>query len=119
MWDTPSLVGSTASSISRVRVAVVDIGSNSTRLLIADVATSGTVGEVLRRSRVTRLGDGVDSRGSLSDEAVDNWVHSTELLRLDLEDLARKANDTERYADALTSMVFGRADIAKIAKAPV
>jgi len=55
----------------------------------------------------------VGLRFILSDDRVDNWVHSTELLRLDLEDLARKANDTERYADALTSMVFGRADIAK------
>ncbi len=52
-----------------MRVAVVDIGTNSTRLLIADVAGDGSVGELLRRSEVTRLGDGVDSGGSLSDEA--------------------------------------------------
>jgi hypothetical protein len=55
----------------------------------------------------------VGLRFVLSDAAVDNWVHSTELLHLDLGDLARKANDAERYADALTSMVFGRADIAE------
>jgi hypothetical protein len=55
----------------------------------------------------------VGLRFVLSDEAVDNWVHLTELLRLDLGDLARKANDAERYAEALTSMVFDRADIAE------
>jgi exopolyphosphatase/guanosine-5'-triphosphate,3'-diphosphate pyrophosphatase len=53
-----------------VRVAVVDIGSNSTRLLIADVADDGSVTELDRRSNVTRLGDGVDSNGRLSDEAM-------------------------------------------------
>jgi exopolyphosphatase/guanosine-5'-triphosphate,3'-diphosphate pyrophosphatase len=47
-----------------VRVAVVDIGSNSTRLLIADVR-GGTVAELHRRSIVTRLGDGVDATGRL------------------------------------------------------
>jgi exopolyphosphatase/guanosine-5'-triphosphate,3'-diphosphate pyrophosphatase len=54
-----------------VRVAVVDIGSNSTRLLIAEVdRSSGTVHEILRRSEVTRLGEGLDASGSLSEQAI-------------------------------------------------
>jgi len=54
-----------------VRVAVVDIGTNSTRLLIAEVDPStGAIEELLRQSKVTRLGDGVDSTGSLSEEAI-------------------------------------------------
>jgi exopolyphosphatase/guanosine-5'-triphosphate,3'-diphosphate pyrophosphatase len=52
------------------RVAVVDIGTNSTRLLVADVA-DGQVDEVERRSRVTRLGRGVDLSGQLANEAVE------------------------------------------------
>ncbi len=52
------------------RVAVVDIGSNSTRLLVADVA-DGRVREVERRSRVTRLGRGVDLTGRLAVEAIE------------------------------------------------
>jgi exopolyphosphatase/guanosine-5'-triphosphate,3'-diphosphate pyrophosphatase len=52
------------------RVAVVDIGTNSTRLLVADVA-AGRVAEVERQSRVTRLGRGVDLSGQLSDEAIE------------------------------------------------
>ena len=55
-----------------MRVAVVDIGTNSTRLLIADVDRStGSVTELLRQSRVTRLGAGVDSGGQLSPEAIE------------------------------------------------
>ncbi|MEO8686658.1 MAG: Ppx/GppA family phosphatase [Solirubrobacteraceae bacterium] len=50
------------------RVAVVDIGSNSTRLLIADVGSGGPVTEVERRSVVTRLGEGVETTGALGDE---------------------------------------------------
>lgn len=51
-----------------VRVAVVDLGTNSTRLLIADVQEGGAqVTELLRRSIVTRLGEGVDSTGRLGD----------------------------------------------------
>ena len=50
-----------------MRVAVVDIGTNSTRLLIADVET-GRVHEVDRRSEVTRLGEGVDATGRLGEE---------------------------------------------------
>src|SRR5258705_2399214 len=52
------------------RVAVVDVGSNSTRLLVADVG-AGDVAEVERRSTVTRLGRGVDLSGQLSSEAIE------------------------------------------------
>jgi exopolyphosphatase / guanosine-5'-triphosphate,3'-diphosphate pyrophosphatase len=49
-----------------VHVAVVDIGSNSTRLLVADVR-DGSVTELDRRTAVTRLGEGVDASGRLGD----------------------------------------------------
>jgi exopolyphosphatase/guanosine-5'-triphosphate,3'-diphosphate pyrophosphatase len=53
-------------------IAVVDLGTNSTRLLIARVTgPSGPVEELERRSEVTRLGQGVDSSGRLADEAVE------------------------------------------------
>ncbi len=64
------------------RVAVVDIGTNSTRLLIADVDSTGsTVDELVRRSTVTRLGDGVDASGSLSPEAIDRTCAVLEAYR--------------------------------------
>jgi exopolyphosphatase/guanosine-5'-triphosphate,3'-diphosphate pyrophosphatase len=52
-----------------MRVAVVDLGTNSTRLLVADVH-AGRAQEVERRTTVTRLGDGVDATGRLDEEAV-------------------------------------------------
>jgi exopolyphosphatase/guanosine-5'-triphosphate,3'-diphosphate pyrophosphatase len=53
-----------------MRVAVVDIGTNSTRLLIADVETDGEVVELERRTSVTRLGAGVDAGGRLAQDAI-------------------------------------------------
>ena len=52
------------------RVGVIDVGSNSTRLLVADVA-EGRVTPVERRSTVTRLGRGVDLSGQLAREAIE------------------------------------------------
>src|SRR5439155_4527892 len=46
------------------RVAAVDLGTNSTRLLVADVE-DGRVDEVVRRLRITRPGEGVDERRRL------------------------------------------------------
>jgi exopolyphosphatase/guanosine-5'-triphosphate,3'-diphosphate pyrophosphatase len=47
-----------------VRVAAIDLGTNTTRLLIAEV-DGGTVDELLRKSIITRLGEGVDERHRL------------------------------------------------------
>jgi exopolyphosphatase / guanosine-5'-triphosphate,3'-diphosphate pyrophosphatase len=47
-----------------VRVAAVDLGTNTTRLLVADV-DDGRIDEVHRETRITRLGEGVDARGRL------------------------------------------------------
>ena len=46
------------------RVAAVDLGTNSTRLLVADVE-DGRLEEVERRLKITRLGEGVDARRRL------------------------------------------------------
>jgi exopolyphosphatase/guanosine-5'-triphosphate,3'-diphosphate pyrophosphatase len=47
-----------------VRVAAIDLGTNTTRLLVADVV-DGEVRELVRRSTITRLGEGVDQRKRL------------------------------------------------------
>src|SRR6185437_4884414 len=52
------------------RVGVIDVGSNSTRLLVADVV-DGRVTPIERRSTVTRLGRGVDLSGQLAAEAIE------------------------------------------------
>jgi len=55
-----------------VPVAVIDMGSNSTRLLVADLGDPAKPRELERRSTVTALARGVDSSGQLSPEAIDD-----------------------------------------------
>jgi exopolyphosphatase/guanosine-5'-triphosphate,3'-diphosphate pyrophosphatase len=50
-----------------MRVAAADIGTNSTRLLVADVGPDGSVAEVERLLEITRLGEGVDASGTLAE----------------------------------------------------
>ena len=47
-----------------MRVAALDLGTNTTRLLVADVE-DGRVEELHRETRITRLGEGVDARRRL------------------------------------------------------
>jgi exopolyphosphatase/guanosine-5'-triphosphate,3'-diphosphate pyrophosphatase len=54
-----------------VTVAVVDIGTNSTRLLIAEIEDGRVTNELDRQTTVTRLGAGVDAHGHLSSEAIE------------------------------------------------
>ena len=51
-----------------MRVGVVDIGTNSTRLLVAKI-DGGALTELARRTTVTRLGEGLEASGRLSDAA--------------------------------------------------
>jgi exopolyphosphatase/guanosine-5'-triphosphate,3'-diphosphate pyrophosphatase len=68
-----------------VRVAVVDIGTNSTRLLVADVA-GGRVTELQRESVVTRLGEGVDGDGRLRADAQERVLAVVERYARAIED---------------------------------
>ncbi|MDX6605947.1 MAG: exopolyphosphatase / guanosine-5-triphosphate,3-diphosphate pyrophosphatase [Solirubrobacterales bacterium] len=54
-----------------MRVAVIDIGTNSTRLLIADVEGTG-VHEIERRTAVTNMGRGVDHSSLICSDAVED-----------------------------------------------
>jgi exopolyphosphatase/guanosine-5'-triphosphate,3'-diphosphate pyrophosphatase len=83
----------TASTIPAVRVAVVDIGTNSTRLLVADVdPDAGSLTELVRRSEVTRLGHGVDASGHLSDEAIQRVFDTLASYRADIDAHGATAN---------------------------
>jgi exopolyphosphatase/guanosine-5'-triphosphate,3'-diphosphate pyrophosphatase len=92
-----------------MRVAVVDIGTNSTRLLIADVDSDGRVMELERRTRVTRLGEGVDSSGRLADAAIARVFATLEeysalIERLDVSE--RPAVLTSAVRDAANGAEF-------------
>ena len=71
------------------RVGAVDIGTNSTRLLVADV-DDGRVADIERETRVTRLGEGVDERRRLLPvpiarvrNVLSDYRRTTELLGVD------------------------------------
>ena len=54
-----------------MRVAAIDCGTNSIRLLIADPGDAGRLVDVVREMRIVRLGQGVDRTGRLAPEAIE------------------------------------------------
>ena len=87
------------------RVAVVDMGSNSTRLLVADVGDDGSCEELERESIVTRLGQGVDSAGHLAEEAKERVYAALERYRAEIDRLGADVT-----VGVLTSAVRDSAD---------
>jgi exopolyphosphatase/guanosine-5'-triphosphate,3'-diphosphate pyrophosphatase len=81
------------------RVAAVDLGTNSTRLLVADV-DGGALDEVERRLQITRLGEGVDAGRRLLPQAVAR-VRSC----LDAYERAIEAHGVESVLAVATSAV--------------
>lgn len=61
---------------TRARVAAIDCGTNSIRLLISDVGDTYKV-DLLREMRVVRLGQDVDRTAHLADEAVQRTLQAT------------------------------------------
>jgi exopolyphosphatase / guanosine-5'-triphosphate,3'-diphosphate pyrophosphatase len=82
-----------------MRVGVVDLGTNSTRLLVADVEGE-RVDEVVRRSAITRLGEGVDERRRLLPEPIARVRNALSDYRRELEELG-----AERVLTLATSSV--------------
>lgn len=84
------------------RVAAIDCGTNSIRLLIGDAASGGsgrtTLRDVHREMRIVRLGQGVDATGRLADEALDR----TRTALIDYAALARRKG-VERIRMVATS----------------
>ncbi|HEY2056332.1 MAG TPA: Ppx/GppA phosphatase family protein [Solirubrobacterales bacterium] len=90
------------------RVAVMDIGSNSTRLLVADVE-GGRVSPVERRSTVTRLGRGVDLSGQLAAEAIEAACAAIDPYVATLQELGAEKVDaiaTSAVRDATNGSAF-------------
>lgn len=100
------------SSSGKHRVAVVDLGTNTTRLLVADVV-DGRVHELDRRNAVTRLGEGVDAGGKLRDGAMERVFAALDEYRQAIDELGaertvavatsavRDASNGEYFRDAL------------------
>ncbi len=109
-----------------MRVGAIDCGTNSIRLLIADVvpdpaATAGTAGpasggkliDVVRLMGVVRLGQGVDATGRLADEALERTFaaveeygaliqeHGVERLRFVATSATRDAENRQTFVDGI------------------
>ena len=95
------------------RAAIVDIGTNSTRLLIAAIEDGKVTDELERRSNVTRLGAGVDSDGRLRDDAMQRVYdtldeyrqlidkHDADTAKAVLTSAVRDAANGQEFADTV------------------
>jgi len=101
------------------RLAAIDCGTNSTRLLVAE--TDGTTVE--RLMRITRLGQSVDRTGVLAPEAVDRTVEvlreyagvmeglGVERVRMTATSAARDAANRDEFFDAAEKIVGERPEL--------
>jgi exopolyphosphatase / guanosine-5'-triphosphate,3'-diphosphate pyrophosphatase len=83
-----------------MRVAVVDIGTNSSRLLVADLEDGRVIRQLTKHSEITRLGEGVDATGRLGDEPMERVFGVLEAYRDEADELG-----AELRVGVLTSAV--------------
>jgi exopolyphosphatase/guanosine-5'-triphosphate,3'-diphosphate pyrophosphatase len=86
------------------RVAAIDCGTNSIRLLVADLPPDGgPLSDVTRRMEIVRLGQGVDRTGELAPEAIERTRvaladYAAEIERLGAERVRMVATSASRDA---------------------
>lgn len=96
------------------RVAAIDCGTNSIRLLIADIdLEAGTLTDVERRMLVVRLGQGVDHTGEFAPEALERTLaatseyaaqceqHGVEAIRFAATSATRDARNRQEFIDGV------------------
>jgi len=104
------------------RVAAIDCGTNSIRLLITDLSDAGAE-EIVRDMRIVRLGQGVDATGRLAPEAIERTLEATreyaeliaslhvDRVRFCATSAARDASNAEDFAAAVEAIVGVRPEI--------
>ena len=75
------------------RVAAIDCGTNSIRLLIADI-TGDNFKEVLRTMEIVRLGQGVDQNKAFQPDAIDRTLNAVRLFK---DQIASKGVEKIRF----------------------
>ncbi|WP_307836046.1 Ppx/GppA phosphatase family protein [Phycicoccus sonneratiae] len=105
------------------RVGAVDCGTNSIRLLVADVGDDGLLTDVERRTEVVRLGQGIDRTGVIAPEAMERTLAMSREYAARCRELgagavrfvATSASRDARNADEFVTGVvaaFGDLDVA-------
>ncbi len=98
------------------RVAAVDCGTNTIRLLVTDIdPATGAQEDLVREMRIVRLGQGVDRTGRLADEAlsrvfaaVEEYAaliepHGVDALRFVATSAARDASNADVFTEGIRS----------------
>ncbi|MFJ8767590.1 Ppx/GppA phosphatase family protein [Streptomyces clavifer] len=99
------------------RVAAIDCGTNSIRLLVADVdPATGHFAELDRRMRIVRLGQGVDRTGRLAPDALERTFDACREYAAAIEELGAErirfvATSASRDAENSDTFVRGVLDI--------
>jgi exopolyphosphatase/guanosine-5'-triphosphate,3'-diphosphate pyrophosphatase len=112
-----------------MRLAAIDIGTNSVRLLVADAAADKPTVEgnalvpVERLMRITRLGQGVNATGMLAPDAIERTVavlreyravmdaHGVDGLRMTATSAARDAGNRDVFFEAAEAAVGARPEL--------
>jgi exopolyphosphatase/guanosine-5'-triphosphate,3'-diphosphate pyrophosphatase len=103
-----------------VRVAAIDCGTNSLRLLVADVDNGlRRLADVVRRMEIVRLGQGVDATGRLAPDALDRTLRTlgqyaetitrsgATAVRMVATSATRDAANASEFSSAVT-MILGQ-----------
>ena len=98
-----------------MRVAAIDCGTNSIRLLIADVDAHGRLADVVREMVIVRLGEGVDRTGSLAPQAIERT--RVALARYSDAIAAHAVDRVRMVATSATRDASNRADFAAMVRA--
>ncbi len=99
------------------RLAAIDCGTNSIRLLVGEPSGDGRFTTIDRRMRITRLGQGVDATGSLAPEAIARTIdvlreyrgvmdeHGVRRVRIAATSAARDAANRDEFFDRAEAVV--------------
>lgn len=105
------------------RVAAIDCGTNSIRLLIADLDGHGGLRDVVRTRELVRLGEGVDRTGRFSEGALERTIaatrsyaelireHGAERIRFVATSATRDAANRAEFTDAVLAILGVPAEV--------
>lgn len=106
------------------RVAAFDCGTNSLRLLVADIdTTAGTSEELVREMRVVRLGQGVDRTGRIAEASLQRvfgaleefmelvLAHDVKRMRFCATSAARDAENAQEFLDGVRKRIGVDAEV--------